>query len=247
VLYRNEADLLGNFILWTQPANRRAPGDEPVARATRATPATPDLLQRYSGPGGYGPAILRKLAASGERIVTNKAGMSLMHKDLGKYVDARASLAPSTLLTAAFLAPDFCSFDERSRNVVDVQIVEDLTLDSRSLTDGPSAVTSLWCGAEACLRKFYVNEHASRERMATNEAGMLLMHNDLGGYVGNRAVNAGDDDTKGDLLAPAGHRQSEQGEQSAFGRHRSRFLGPGRHRPSVRLRSGRLSSVEASE
>jgi hypothetical protein len=102
-----------------------------------------------------------------------------MHKDLGKYVDAGAVVGSIDALTAGFLAPGYCSSDKRSRNIIDVQGVEDLTRDLTPLTDCSCAVTEVVWGAGACLRKraiclrkFYVNEHASRERMATNEAGM---------------------------------------------------------------------------
>jgi hypothetical protein len=58
-------------------------------------------------------------ACPGLRMTTNKAGMLLMHKDLQKHVGSVAVNGSAGAPDSWLQAPDFCSGDKRSRNMID--------------------------------------------------------------------------------------------------------------------------------
>ena len=60
-------------------------------------------------------------------MVTNEAGILLMHKDLQKYVGSAAVIGCAGSSDPWLLAPDFYSADERSRNVIDRERYPDLS------------------------------------------------------------------------------------------------------------------------
>jgi len=91
-------------------------------------------------------------------MLTNEAGILLMHKDLQKYIGSAAVISSAGASDFWLLAPDFCSGDERSRNIIDVEGHPDLSrtnvakgerirtrsrhLSEVSVTSGKLAVTS---------------------------------------------------------------------------------------------------------
>ena len=60
-------------------------------------------------------------------MLTNEAGILLMHKDLQKYIGSAAVISSAGASDFWLLAPDFCSGDERSRNIIDVEGHPDLS------------------------------------------------------------------------------------------------------------------------
>jgi hypothetical protein len=84
---------------------------------------------------------------------------------------------------------------KRSRNMLDRQRVENLTRDRAGSRRDFSATANSRRNVRLVYVKrlcVYLNRHASRVWMAANEAGMLLIENDLMIYVGNLARSGPD-------------------------------------------------------
>jgi hypothetical protein len=126
-------------------------------------------------------------------VATNEAGMSLMRKDLQKYVGSATVIGSASASDSWLQAPDFCFGDKRSRNVIDAKGVDNLTWDSGSLSERSLAATNSWREAGFVYvngRCVYVNAQTSANRSAKNEAGMWLITNDFRIYLGNSLGNA---------------------------------------------------------